>query len=167
MPDTPDSHVRIEPATPGDATTLAQIQKRAFEDEVKSYGKGPPGFDIPQAQIRAMQMATYYKILVGDAIAGGLIVRAKDQPAGHFYLIRMFLDPDFQNRGIGAQAFAALEQKYPTAAKWSLDTPHRSLRNHHFYEKLGFVKVGQTDPSQHPDMADPDFHLTLFEKSYP
>jgi len=28
--------------------------------------------------------------------------------------------------------------------KWSLDTPYLSYRNHHFYEKMGYKKVGET-----------------------
>ncbi len=166
MLDEPAVRVRLELADRGDAATLARIQQQAFADDVHLYGKGPPGFDSPPAQLRAMRMATYYKILVGHEIAGGLIVRARDQAAGHYYLVRMFLAPGFQNQGIGGLAFRMLEEKYLGASKWTLDTPYRSDRNHRFYEMLGFAKVGQSDPAQHADMPDKNFHLVLFEKNY-
>jgi hypothetical protein len=37
-----------------------------------------------------------------------------------------------------------IEQTYP-AAKWTLDTPLYAVRNQHFYEKLGYVKVAEND----------------------
>jgi hypothetical protein len=49
---------------------------------------------------------------------------------------------------------------YPDARKWSLDTPYKSYRNHYFYEKHGYVKVGETQPEK-----ENEFYLFLYEKN--
>lgn len=36
-----------------------------------------------------------------------------------------------------------VEEEFPSAVEWVLDTPHLNFRNHHFYEKIGYKKIGQ------------------------
>ena len=36
-----------------------------------------------------------------------------------------------------------LEEEYTEARTWMLETPDYSKRNHHFYEKCGFKKIGE------------------------
>lgn len=38
-----------------------------------------------------------------------------------------------------------MNDKFSNAITWTLETPYLSYRNHHFYEKHGFVKVGETE----------------------
>jgi hypothetical protein len=38
---------------------------------------------------------------------------------------------------------------HPDVQKWTLGTPSWAFRNQHFYEKLGFVKIRETE-------VDPD-----------
>lgn len=61
---------------------------------------------------------------------------------GMFELGRIYIDPDFQDRGIGTQAMQFIEQAHPGARRWRLGTPIWATRNHHFYEKVGYVKMG-------------------------
>ena len=72
-------------------------------------------------------------------IVGGLILFRIRQ--GHYEIGRIYLDPDVQNQGIGKQVMAFAEGLYPDAKRWTLDTPSWAVRNHHFYEKLGYMKV--------------------------
>jgi GNAT superfamily N-acetyltransferase len=102
-----------------------------------------------------MQRATYYKILDDKRIIGGFIVF--NQGGGVCHLGRIYLDPDFQDRGIGGQAIEFIEKLFPAAKKWTLDTPSWAVRNHHFYEKHGYVKVGEQP-------LGPDMVLFLYEK---
>jgi GNAT superfamily N-acetyltransferase len=55
------------------------------------------------------------------------------------------VDPDFQNRGIGQQAVRQMFDAFPEARKWILGTPSWAIRNQHFYEKMGFVKIRETE----------------------
>jgi len=52
---------------------------------------------------------------------------------------------------IGAQAIKFMEKALPTAKKWRLKTPALSYSNHHFYEKLGYVKVKEVGPEAYPE----------------
>nr|MCU0480744.1 GNAT family N-acetyltransferase [Anaerolineae bacterium] len=53
------------------------------------------------------------------------------------------IDPPYHGKGIGTLAMQFIETMHP-ATKWSLDTPIYATRNQHFYEKLGYIKVGET-----------------------
>jgi RimJ/RimL family protein N-acetyltransferase len=136
--------VRITKARPGDAETLAKISETAFHSDVLYSGPvegGPKGYNSAGWQKKMMALGDYYKIVQEDQIIGGIIVfqeRPREYEVG-----RIFLDPEFHNRGIGAQAFALLWQKYPLAKRWTLDTPAWHERNRHFYKKIGFVEIGE------------------------
>jgi hypothetical protein len=47
--------------------------------------------------------------------------------------------------GIGARAVNLLEGGFPDARRWALETPQWNTRNHRFYEKLGYARVGLAD----------------------
>jgi GNAT superfamily N-acetyltransferase len=76
-------------------------------------------------------------------IIGGMVVF--NQGHGHFHLDLLFIDPEYHNRGIGTRAMQFIEQTYPAAVQWSLDTPIWAIRNQHFYEKFGYVKVKEEE----------------------
>ena len=130
-------------ARPTDAERLAQASKSAFDADV-NYGApgpgGPPGYDSAPWQARMMRLGEYYKITVAGQIVGGMIVLRK--AAGEYELGRIFIAPDYQNRGIGAQAFEFLWKTYPLAKRWTLGTPAWNRRTRHFYAKVGFVELG-------------------------
>ncbi len=139
--------IRFEKAKPKDAEILTEVQTRTFDDDSQRFaGKpsgGPPGYDSVEWQIRMMKRGMYYKILAEDRIIGGFIIF--DMRKRHYNLGRIYIDPDFQNQGIGTQAMEFMERAFPLVKKWSLGTPRWAYRNHHFYEKMGYIKVGE-DP---------------------
>lgn len=139
--------IRFERARLADAKALAYVSWRAFDNDV-FYGAprtgGPPGYRSAQWQARIMKLGTYYKILSDHQVIGGLIVFDKGQ--GHYELGRVFLDPDYQNQGIGGRAIQFLEQAFPQARRWTLGTPRWNLRTQHFYEKMGYTRVGEDGP---------------------
>lgn len=136
--------IRFEKATSKDAGTLARVSERAFHSDIH-YGApgvgGPPGYNSEHWQGRMMRVGQYYKILADDQIVGGIIIFRKG--TRHYELGRIFIDPDFQNQGIGTQAFEFLWQEFPLAKKWTLGTPAWNRRTRHFYKKVGFVEVGE------------------------
>ena len=179
--------IRFEKARVADAEALTEVQRRTFDDDSNRFGGlsagGPPGYDSVDWTLWAIKMGIYYKILagdrresrspggvgdrresrsaggVGDQIIGGVILF--DMHQRHFNLGRIFVDPDWQDRGIGTQAIQFIEKTFPYVKRWSLDTPDWAVRNHHFYEKLGYVKVGDEVPTGLP------IRLYLYEKSLP
>ncbi|MBN1138220.1 MAG: GNAT family N-acetyltransferase [Anaerolineae bacterium] len=163
--------VRFERARIEDAETLTEVQKRTFNDDAVRFGgqpavgpvlpvsSGPPGYDSVDWTLWAIKTGIYFKILAGDRIIGGVILF--DMHKRHFNLGRIFVDPDWQNQGIGSQAVRFVEKTFRYVKRWSLDTPGWAVRNHHFYEKLGYVKVGEEVPEE------ADIRLYLYEKRMP
>ena len=136
--------IRFEKATPNDAVTLAKVSERAFHSDIHCGAKkpgGPFGYKHDMWQTRMMTAGKYYKILFDDQIVGGIIVRVM----GYQYseVTRVFIDPFFQNRGIGTQAFEFLWAEFPEVKRWTLGTPAWNQRTRHFYKKVGFVEVGE------------------------
>jgi GNAT superfamily N-acetyltransferase len=136
--------IQLDKAKPGDANTLALISERAFHNDIH-YGApgigGPPGYNLDGWQTRMMKAADYYRISVANQIVGGLIVFRKR--TREYELGRIFVEPDYQNQGVGTEVFELLWQEYPLAKRWTLGTPTWNQRTRHFYKKVGFVEVGE------------------------
>jgi RimJ/RimL family protein N-acetyltransferase len=138
--------VNFDRAKPQDAKGLALASWKAFDNDVNygAQGKGgPPGYKSERWQSKMMRIGKYYKIMDEYRIIGGFVVFNKGN--GHFYLGRIFLEPEYQNQGIGAQAMEFMEKEFPQAERWTLDTPQWNKRTQHFYEKMGYVKIGTED----------------------
>jgi RimJ/RimL family protein N-acetyltransferase len=137
--------VHLRKARASDAETLAQASERAFHNDVH-YGApspegGPPGYNSAAWQKRMMRAGEYYTILYGEQIVGGVIVFRKG--TREYELGRIFIEPEFQNQGIGTMAFDYLWQTYPLAKRWTLGTPKWNRRTRHFYAKVGFTEIGE------------------------
>ncbi|TCL62739.1 acetyltransferase (GNAT) family protein [Hydrogenispora ethanolica] len=152
--------ITLARAESGDAAELRDIQAAAFAADVAQYGCGPEGHDALEWHLNLIEkQSLYFKILYQAKIVGGVVIFSREN--GHYHLGRIFIAPSHQNLGIGAAALRALEERFPDARKWTLDTPYRNVRNHHFYEKLGYMKVGETEPD-----AGNGFYLFLYEKQF-
>jgi ribosomal protein S18 acetylase RimI-like enzyme len=148
--------ITVERATADDAEQLVKVQIAAFHSDTDNYGvplDGPPGYNSVETVFQKLADSDYYKILVDGEIVGGATVYDKEQ--GHYHLDLLYIDPAYHGRGIGTQALQFIEQQY-AATKWSLHTPDYALRNQHFYEKFGYVKVGV--------VFEPDITLFAYEK---
>jgi ribosomal protein S18 acetylase RimI-like enzyme len=150
----------IQRATDQDAVELTAIQTRTFEDDNqrKPPGcslEGPPGYDSVAWNTARIASTPYFKIVCDGRIVGGIIVfRMGD---GHYELGRIYVDPAFQDQGIGQAAMRQLLAAYPHARRWTLGTPKWALRNQHFYEKLGFVVVRETEVDPHLGWAGVEY----------
>lgn len=136
----------ILPADPQDAAMLAGVQKKTFDSDAQQYQNkvedGPPGYDSADWQVEQMNHGHYYKLLAAGGIIGGMIV-FPSSGGDECHLGRIFIDPLHQNHGYGHEAFRFLFQTYPSAQKWTLDTPSWAVRNHYFYKKHGFIQTGE------------------------
>jgi GNAT superfamily N-acetyltransferase len=150
--------ISIKRAQNEDASVIIKVKINAFSEEVALYGSGPPGYDCIEEQIKAIQYGNCCKILDNEKIIGG--ISAYDKGAGHYRIGSIFVDLNYQNQGIGSLAMQFIQNEFPQVQKWSLDTPYKSFRNHHFYEKLGFIKIGETEPEPERN----EFYLFLYEK---
>lgn len=140
-----------------DAETLRDISLKAFDDDLKKYGELPPGIASMAWHTSKVESRMYYKIMVYDAIVGG--INLFDMGKGHFCLGAIFITPEYQNQGIGSKAIGFIEEKYSQAERWTLDTPYLNTANHKFYERHGYEKIGEIQPQM-----DREFYLFLYEK---
>ncbi len=149
-------NVQIRPAKKVNAELLTAIQIESFAEQVRQYDFPPPGYDSIDFQIESMKKDHYFEILDKSEIIGGIIVKQTGRET--CYILRIFIRSEWQNKGVGTQALQLLEQRFPKIKKWQLDTPYLSFQNHHFYEKLGYRKIGETKPESN------GFYCFLYEK---
>lgn len=141
-----------------DLNIVKNIAVKAFEDDLKKYGAMPPGIEGIQWHKEKLNDGNYYKILFNDRIVGAMKIYNKDN--GYFHLGSIFIDPLFQNRGIGSEAMRFITKTFKQCSRWTLDTPYKNYRNHHFYEKHGFKKIDAFKPE-----SNKAFTLYLYEKN--
>jgi ribosomal protein S18 acetylase RimI-like enzyme len=149
--------IDFEKATPGDAEDLVNVQIAAFHDDARLYPGveigGPPGYDSVEAMLATIARGECHKVSLDDEIIGAITF--VDQGEGHLHLDVLAIDPAHHNMGVGTQAMGFIEQAFP-ATVWTLETPTFATRNQHFYEKLGYVRVGER--------VSPDITLIQYEK---
>jgi GNAT superfamily N-acetyltransferase len=133
-----------------DIPMLTPVMKRAFDDDAQKHlGQehgGPTGYDDGEffrTWLLPYDESIGFKIMNEDVVIGGMIVWIL--PERHNILGTIFVDPDFQDRGVGEQSWKFVEQKYPDTKSWSLGTPTWATKNHLYYIKCGFQKV-ESDP---------------------
>ena len=135
----------------GDLPELTRVMTRAFDDDARKHlGKekgGPEGYDngdFFRTWLFPYKESLGYKILLDSRLVGAFIVWVL--PSGDNILGTIFVDPDYQNQGIGTRAWAFIEASFPETRSWTLHTPPWATRNHRFYEaKCGFQKVREED----------------------
>jgi GNAT superfamily N-acetyltransferase len=137
----------FEEMTEADIPELTKIMTRAFDDDARKHRGlergGPEGYDDGEffrTWLLPYKESVGYKILSEGQIIGGIIVWIL--PEGHNILGTIFVDPVYQDRGVGTRTWQFVETAYPQTRSWRLATPPWATKNHHFYEvKCGFSRV--------------------------
>jgi GNAT superfamily N-acetyltransferase len=147
--------IRLEIAKPQDAGLLTVLQGRAFLTEEQYVPPddlerlhalpdppvGPPGvLDVESTlQMIASPKAIYYKILLEGRIVGGVIIAADAEKFHMENFWRIFIEPVYQDRGIGQEALRQIYRLHPDVKRWRLGTPEFHTKNRYFYERMGFT----------------------------
>lgn len=147
--------LKYEKITEEDIPDLTQVMTRAFDDDAQKHlgvqKGGPEGYDngkFFRKWLFPYEESEGYKILFEDQIIGGFIVWILED--GNNILGTIFVDPAWQDKGVGTQAWTFIEKTYPDAKSWTLGTPSYATKNHHFYEKCGFIKIREEEAPDHP-----------------
>ena len=142
-----------------DVDVITEIKKLAYNDETRRFGPGrdggPDGYDSVESTKWLMNKFAYYKILIDSEIIGCFWL--KNISGNQLELEDCCIDPQYHNKGYGTMAMNLMEGLFPRIKKWTLGTPYYSLRNQHLYEKMGYVKIGESD----------DKFLFLYQKIIP
>lgn len=137
-----------------EAEDILAVQKEAFRDDLEMYKdyKTSPAAEPIKRLLLKIEKNIHYTIFLEDKIIGGAEVRIYKEV--ECYINRIFLMPEYQNSGYGTQIMNFIENEYPDVKKWTLCTPHKNLRNHHFYEKFGYNKIGEHKVTEHLSLVD-------------
>jgi GNAT superfamily N-acetyltransferase len=140
-------HLVFQEIAEPDIPELTGVMTRAFDHDAQQHlgveKGGPEGYDDGEffrKWLLGYEWTAGYKALANNQIIGGIIVWIFD--SGENYLGTIFVDPAYQNRGVGKQIWDFIEATYPDTKSWQLETPSFAIKNHGFYEKCGFKKVG-------------------------
>lgn len=145
--------ISIEKATILDVEKLTEIMKRTFDEEAKQwlcdqegvidYNIQPPGYSSVEMTIYSIEELDYFKVIMYEEIVGGIIVTISGKSYGR--IDRIFVDPKHQGKGIGSQVIDFIEEEFPSVRIWDLETSSRQINNHHFYKKMGFETIFETE----------------------
>jgi len=126
-----------------EAEAILEVQKDAFKEDLEVYQdyETSPAIEPIKRLLYKINKNSHYTIWEKDQIIGGAELRLdfEDQ----CYINRIFLLQEFQNKGLGTEIMSYFEKEYPKVRKWTLCTPHKNHKSRHFYEKLGYKKVGE------------------------
>jgi GNAT superfamily N-acetyltransferase len=138
--------LKFEEISEADIPDLTAVMTRAFDDDSQKHRGiehgGPEGYNTGEffrKWLFGYKESEGYKILLGNNVIGSFIVWIFEH--GENVLGTIFVDPVYQDRGIGTQAWQFIEATYSDTKRWTLETPIWAVKNHHFYEKCGFHRV--------------------------
>ena len=158
--------VELQKAEAEDAEALDGIQKKAFRRLYERYrDEGSPYLRGVEELLSWLGRPNWsvYKIYAveGEArtLAGGAAFREDAARPGEYYLARIYVLPELQNRGIASSAIALCEAEVKNAVRWTLDFPADQPANRRCYEKAGYVDTGETR-----DQSGCKITLALYEK---
>jgi GNAT superfamily N-acetyltransferase len=147
----PEAAPHILPALPADAEEILALQRLAYRSEAKLYGDpNIPPLRQTLAELRDEFAAlTILKAVEGAAIIGS--VRA-GLDGGVCRVGRLMVRPDRQRRGLGAALLAAIEARFPQAARYALFTGCRSAGNLRLYGRCGYRETARSAAGPGPEM---------------
>jgi len=118
----------IEQAREEDIPELTKAMTHAFDHDAQVHlgveKGGPEGYDDGEffrKWLFSYDESDGYKILFDGKIIGGVIIWVFEHQRNTIGVI--FVDPDYQDRGVGARAWRFIEETYPETESWSLGTP--------------------------------------------
>ena len=98
----------------------------------------------------------------GHLVAGAVV---KIDPQTQRNVLELFFVCTAEHgKGIGQQAWRAIEQRYPHTQIWETHTPYFEKRNIHIYLKCGF-KIVELYDEKHP-MPDSQQHEPLLDEMF-
>ncbi|SCN34365.1 Uncharacterized protein BCRIVMBC938_02491 [Bacillus wiedmannii] len=143
----------IEKATILDAEKLTEIMTRTFNEEAKhwlsdqgdviDYNIQPPGYSSVEMMKYSIEELDSFNVIMDKEIIGGIIVTISGKSYGR--IDRIFVDPNYQGKGIGSHVIKLIEAEYPNIRIWDLETSSRQINNHHFYKKMGYEIIFKSE----------------------
>jgi N-acetylglutamate synthase-like GNAT family acetyltransferase len=133
--------VDTRPASGEDVDWLADVFTRSMREAITA-ARGSWDFEREDAQFRAqLQIANTRVIRVEGTDVGLVTVRALDRELWEMHTL--CVQPDRQGAGVGARIMQDVMIAAQTAGSAvELSVLKTNSRSEHFYERLGFAKIG-------------------------
>ena len=125
-----------------DYSILSRIMEDAFNDDTRIHTDliedGPCGYDDGTLRkLNKMRDCVTQKICVDSEIIGAYTIKSN---LSEYTIEMLFLNPKNKSKGVGYEVWNHIQDTYPDADKWFVETPEYSSRNYHFYvNKCGFT----------------------------
>ena len=152
------SVIKIPAAKFEEAEILKSVSMHAFKENYEKYGHYPPGIESLDWHKEKIKNGIYRTIQYEKSIVGGVYMNF--HPNNEMEIEYLFITPKYQGQKIGAAVMDLIEKEYKKITKWFLYTPYKDYRNHYFYEKFGYEKVGEVQP-----IEKDEFTLFKYEKT--
>ena len=146
--------IEIKEFTINDIGTLSLIMKDAFNCDSRMHlnkDDGPEGYDDGSFINKwfLLDSASPYTIWYDNKLIGAINLFINNETNINF-LGCIFIDPRYENLGLGTKVWKIVESMYPNTKVWKTETPLFSTRNHNFYiNKCGFYCVKIINPKDH------------------
>jgi GNAT superfamily N-acetyltransferase len=129
-----------------DLPLILDLQKFCYRENVRRYNNErilpmmQTLSDI-EAEFRVSDYI-FLKAQISSQIIGSIRAcrrRACGRGAACF-IVRLFVHPDYQNRGIGTMLMKTIEERFPDVDRYELFTGYRDEKNIALYTRLGYRK---------------------------
>ena len=130
--------VEITKASFEDLKTILVLQKQAFLSEADIYNDfdiSPPLLQTLEELTKEFSESIILKAVLGDFIVGSVRGFQVDETV---FIKRLIVNPNYQNQGIGTKLMKSIEDSFKNNIRYELFTGHKSKRNLHLYQKIGY-----------------------------
>ena len=135
---------RILDASTGDLPAILELQKLCYRENALRYSNDrilPLLQTLPEVEDE-FRNSVFLKSMEGPQIVGSIRACRRDTTC---FIIRLFVHPDHQNRGIGTSLMNAIELRFPDVDRYELFTGYRDEKNLRLYQRLGYRKTGKAE----------------------
>ena len=135
--------MHIECSVQEDLKALLDLQKLAYQSEAElcnDYTIPPLTQTYESICEDFSNMEMLKAVDENDNIVGS--VRAYEKE-GVCHIGRLYVHPDYQNRGIGKLLMQEIEKRFAHCTKYALFTVKHSTKNLYLYQKIGYKIVGE------------------------
>ena len=139
-------NITIRRFQPGDLDTVFAIQRAAFLPLYEKYHDDATSHYMERKETvlrKYMRPGTTGYVFFADGIAVGAVRISTDTGRGRVSALCVL--PEHQGKGIAQTALREIERLHSDIVTWHLDTILEEAGNCHLYEKIGYVRTGQTE----------------------
>jgi len=121
-----------------DLKAILLLQKQAFVSEADIYNDfdiSPPLLQTLEELKEEFSELIILKAVLEDDIVGSVRGFQVDETV---FIKRLIVNPHYQNQGIGTKLMQSIEDSFKNNKRYELFTGHKSNRNLHLYQKIGY-----------------------------